>query len=236
MRKIALLLFTTVFPGLFSKAQVFYVEEAKLVMEFNQYQAAVGNTPPKHNLPYSEISGSPYLSREFVESEIISKDSILYINVKFRYNIYSDEMEFIRNNELLSLSNPMNFRYFLLGDDVFVYESFVTQGGSPKRGYFQLLNPGPSGTLLKRYSVSYSPPEEAQPYAAAKPARFSKATESFYIQFPGNLPAELSMNRRRILDVFPDKKKELENFISSSKLNFRNEKDLKRLVEYYNQL
>lgn len=236
MRKIALFILLGTSVVFYSNAQLFYVEEAKLVMEFNQYQAAVGNTLAKHHLPYSEISGSPYLNRDFIESEIISKDSIRYINVKFRYNIYIDELEYIMNNELLSLSNPMNFRYFLLGDDVFTYQSFVSPGGSPKRGYFHLLYLGPSGTLFKRYSVSYSPPEEPQPYAAAKPARFSKGADSYYIQFPGKLPAEISLNRRRVLDVFPDKKNELENFITSNRLNFRNESDLLKLVEYYNTL
>lgn len=217
------------------KSQTFY-DYSRTVREFEIYQSTVGGKVTRYELPYSEIKGSPYLNAQFVESELISFDSIKYINVKFRYNIYADQMEYLAGEEILTLANPIDFRYFILYEDIFVYQAFTSAGSKPQRGFFQLLFSSPSVTLSKKMTTIYEPADELQAFAEPKPARFTKKSDKYYLSFPGSLPAEVSLNSRRVLAAFPDKIKELENFISDKRMRFRNEDDLVKLVDYYNSL
>lgn len=217
------------------KSQNFY-DFSKTVREFDIYQSTVGGTITKYELPYTEIKGSPYLNEHFSDSELISNDSIRYINVKFRYNIFADQMEYLAGEEVLTLANPLDFRYFILDESVFVYQAFVSGSTRPQRGFFQLLYSGSAVSLSKKITIIYEPAEELQAFAEPKPARFTKKSDKYFLTFPGGLPAEVSLNRRKVLEPFPDKIQELENFISDKRMKFRIEDDLVKLVDYYNSL
>jgi hypothetical protein len=206
-----------------------------IVREFQQYQKTMGKTITNARLRYDNISGSPYLYDHFMRGELITHDSVKYINVSLRYNIYTDEMEFEIGDEFRSIANPESFRYFLIGNDLFVFQPIQRTISGIKSGYFLVLISGET-MLFKRLSVIFEPPAEPQAYAAARQARFTKKADTYFIRFKGSLPIELSMNRRKILDAFPDKNSELENFIQKNRLNFRKEEDLIKLVAFYNQL
>jgi hypothetical protein len=220
---------------LFLKSQSFY-DFSKTVREFDIYQSTVGGRITKYELPYADIKGSPYLNAQFVESELISNDSIRYIHVKFRYNIFADQMEYLAGEEILTLVNPLEFKYFILDEDIFVYQAFVSVTSKPQRGYFCLLFSGPSVSLSKKMTVVYEPAEELQAFAEPKPARFTRKSDKYYLTFPNGLPVEVSMNRKKVIEAFPDKKSELQKYISEKRLKFRNEADLLSLVSFYNNL
>lgn len=209
---------------------------SKTVREFDIYQSTIGGRVTKYELPYTEIKGSPYLNAQFAESELISNDSIRYINVKFRYNIFADQMEYLAGEEILTLANPLDFRYFILDENVFVYQAFVSGNSKPQRGYFQLLFSDTSVTLFKKMTIIYESAEELQAFAESKPARFTKKSDKYFLTFPEGLPVEISLNRKKVLEAFPDNKIELEKYISEKRLKFSNEEDLLSLVDFYNNL
>jgi hypothetical protein len=233
MRKIIIGIILLSIKSITLQAQTSNIYEPPLIREFNIYQSSMGNTILKTDLHYADISGSPYYKQDFAESEIISRDSIKYVNVKLRYNMYTDQMEFLKGNEVLAISNPTDFSYFIMDEDVFIYQSYLSGTSSIKRGYFQLLNFGPSVKLAKRFNLFYEPPSEPDAYASAKPAKFVRRSDIYYLQFPGSVFTEVNLNRKKILEVFPDKKQELENFISDKRLKFRSEDDLISLVDFY---
>ncbi len=218
------------------KSQNLIIDEPTLVREFLLHQAAMGKTLTQQDIPYNQITGSPYYNPVFIESEIFSNDSIKYINVKLRYNIFTDQIEFIDGNEILEIANPTDFMYFIIGDDTFVHQAYLLGSSTPGRGFFKVLALGQSAALTKRMEIKYNPPELPQAYAEAKPPKFIRMPDSYFIKFPGSLPFEIPLQRRRLISVFPNKIKELENFIETNNLNFRREEDIVKLVEYYNSL
>ena len=69
-------------------------------------------------------------------------------------------------------------------------------------------------------------------------AENSKSFESyeFYYFFVNNEMKRLKKDKSSVLNLFPDNRQKLEEFASSSNLNFKSSDQLVKLVEYYNSL
>jgi hypothetical protein len=236
MKKFSLLIILFFTFLTFLKSQGIYPEEIFLVREFNNHKALMGDNIIRAHMPYSNILGSPYLYDEFIESEAISKDSIRYVNVKFRYNIFEDKLEYLNGEEVLVLTNPHDFSYFFLGQDVLFYQSYPSRRELANQGYFLLLTIGNKAALSKKINITYEPPKDAQVYTAAKKPEFKRSADHYFIKFEGSVPSRIYPNKRKVLKSFPDKKGELEIFIIQNQLNFKKEDDIIKLVKYYNSL
>jgi len=73
-------------------------------------------------------------------------------------------------------------------------------------------------------------------FAEAKPARFVRKRNSYYLKFGRQIPREINLNRRSILQAFDEKQDEIAGFVRENNLSYRNIDDLVRMAEYYNRL
>lgn len=206
------------------------------VKEFNDYQSKNGLTHPRFNNPHSNVDGSPYLFRDFAKGEATSNEKTRYVNAQFRYNMYTDQIEYEKYGEIYILNNPGDFEYFIIGENIFCYKLFNTSDGLLKKGYFQLLNKGEDATLFKKKNVKFVPPKEAEAYAPASAAKFMSASDSYFISFHGKPLVMLNLKKKEFMSVFPEKTNEIESYIANQKLSIRKEEDLLKLVEFYNKL
>lgn len=210
--------------------------DSKVIKEFNDYQTLTGFSHPRFNNTYLSVDGSPYLFREFTVGEAVSNDNTRYVNANFRYNMHTDQIEYEKYGDIYILNNPGDFKYFIIGDNIFCYKLFSTSDGLLKKGYFQLLNNGEEATLFKKKNVKFVPPKEAEAYAPASSAKFMSASDSYFISFHGKPLVRLNLKRKEFISVFPEKTNEIEHYIANQKLSIRKEEDLLKLVEFYNKL
>lgn len=238
--RLVLILFALVLLDFLSYGQSVGILEGRgsyyeMVRDFENTQMTIGKASTNSGIFYEDINGSPYSHDGFQKGELITHDGIRYVNVKLRYNIFTDEIEYQSGEQVLSLANPLDFRYIIIDEQVFVYYPFQAGSGAIKKGFFQLIHLG-EALFLKRMNISYQRPEAPQAYAEAKPARFVRGSDTYYFRFSDRMPEEISFNRKKILRTFPDYQNELDAFIRSNRLRFRNEEDMIRLLEYYNEL
>ena len=78
-------------------------------------------------LIYKDISGSPYLNDELVLGQVIFKkgDSAEYY---LRYDIYADEIEYLKNKSLYSVINMPALDHINLNGQRIVYQTFYENG------------------------------------------------------------------------------------------------------------
>jgi hypothetical protein len=230
----------SLFLGTFSygilMSQFLVETDIKAVKEFNDYQSLNGLSHPRLNNTHLSVDGSPYLYRDFTKGEALSIDNTRYVNATFRYNMYTDQIEYEKNGDIYVLNNPGDFKYFIIGNNIFCYKLFSTSDGLLKKGYFQLLNNGEDATLFKKKNVRFVPPKEAEAYAPASPAKFMSASDHYYISFHGKPLVMLNLKKKEFMSVFPEKTNEIEGYIANQKLSIRKEEDLLKLVEFYNKL
>lgn len=180
----------------------------------------------------AKIEGSPYLNESFAPADVYSSKG-KFPAVLMRYNIYTDEIEYKQKDIIYILLPGTDVKKVVFGDHVFVVET-VEVRGKPKSGYFSLLDSG-KVTLLAKKVVTF---REAQAPKAleveGKPAKYSKSQDEFLYKIGDGPLMELN-NVKKMIETFPDKHDELRQFVATEKIS-RNEKELTKLIKYYNSL
>ncbi len=183
-------------------------------------------------LSEKDIKGSPYLNKEFIKGNIITKDNIVYENVPLRYNIYNDDIEFeMSEGAYLAISNPKKMKEIHIGEEVFIY-AIKRQKKGEQYGYYKLVEDGEI-QMLSRFNIVFKEATNTTGYKAAEPPQFNRNANSHYIKIGTKEPQQLS-KKKEIEKVFGAKSKEILAFIKKEKLNIRKEQDLKELVQHLN--
>lgn len=187
---------------------------------------------------YKNLKGSPYINEEFLLGEIYTENEIIFNNLQLRYNALSDEIE-IKNSEI---NNKVNYgalkresnKYIKILNKVYVFvpfENSISQGH-----YFEILSPQKSFDLYKKTTVKfYQPVEAVTSYDKSKPAEF-KQTHTYYLVDKKGSFYELPAKKGKLFKVLSNENKKVKDFAKKNNLKLDNEKDLIRLISYYNSL
>ncbi|MET3034959.1 hypothetical protein ABXT08_02540 [Chryseobacterium sp. NRRL B-14859] len=171
---------------------------------------------------YSDINGSAYIDDSFKQAKV-SQD---YTPIEARYNTYKDEIEFKQNNQIYVLPKDKSFsRIEFLGSK----ETLVLLGLNGKEGYFFELYSKNNKALLKRVTTTLTIPEKNKStYADDSPPTFKTAV-SYYIGV-GDKFMEVPGKRKKIYDLFPSQKTELEAKVKAKNIDVNTDKGLIEFV------
>lgn len=200
------------------------------IEQFLQYERLNKDVNKRNQNPYENNIGNPYLFRDFANGEIVTTDNFRY-NGKMRYNIYDDEIEYLVNDDNFWVSNPWVLDYITIDSITFIYCSADNKNKNDG-SYYILLVSGDCKLLLKK-GVILNDPVVAKPYVEAKPAEFVGRRDFYYILLENQEPVKIT-SKQKLLELFPGKTRQMKNFLKNISLN--KEKDLIKLVEYYNGL
>jgi len=185
-------------------------------------------------LSESDIEGSAYLNAEFTNGALYTLQKEKYVDVPLRYNLYNDEMEFKNSqNEILAIADPGNIERIEIGNAVFYYMPYLL-GKKTINGYFELIISG-NVSLYTKHKVSFLAAEVAGAYKDAKPPRFERSADEYFIKNRNN-PASIISNKKDLLDILSDHNTEIESFVKKNKTKVNDLDDLIGVVKYYNSL
>jgi hypothetical protein len=178
------------------------------------------------------VEGSLYVGEDWPEGILTLKGGKTIENYRFRYDVYSDQMQFIAGNDTLAFASPGELHSIVFKGMTFVYEPYECSDILMK-GYFQLITPGKKQLLLKR-SVAYHLNENENTPIESKESYL--ITECYFLK-TGNQPAHKVMcNRKSAILALNDKRKELEEYLKITGNKVKTLEDLKKMVEYYNSI
>ena len=185
-------------------------------------------------LEQNGVKGSPYMMEEFVDGYVVTNNNFKYVDIPLRYNIYNDNIEFQRDDEILAFNNPSDYRVIAIGNHIFIYSEYASSN-SNKSTYFEVLNNNKKLLLLKRYGMELINPVASKGYVEAKPAEFKQNPVRYYLKVDG-MPAQEIGNLNTTFLLFGDKKSAIEDLIKMEKLKLRKQSDLLRIVDFYNAM
>lgn len=200
------------------------------IEEFLHYQRLNRDVTKRKENPYERIKGNPYLFKDFVSGEIVTTDNFRYKG-KMRYNIYDDEIEYLVNDDNFWISNPWVLDFITIDSITFIYCSADRQN-KDEGTYYILLVKGDCKLLLKK-GVILNDPVSAKPYVDAKPAEFVTKRDTYYIILNNSEPEKIT-SKQKLLKLLSVKGNNMRSYLKDISLN--KEKDLVKLVEYYNGL
>lgn len=187
---------------------------------------------------FKNLKGSPYANEEFLLGKIYNGEELAFDNIYLRYNALSDEIE-IRNSEkndklkygAISKNTEEIIKIY---NQVYVYVPF--ENSNENGNYFEILSEQNTFDLYKKTTVKFYPPVDAiTSYDKSKPAEF-KQTNTYYLVDKKGSFYELPSKKNKILKVLSKENKKVKDFAKNNHLNLDEDKDLIRLVAYYNTL
>ena len=203
-------------------------------IDMAQYRESFGLTEEEFN----NIQGSPYANDEFIAGNIYKNDKELYKDVLLRYNISADEIEVKKSkndsdDSYGALIKEPNTLIKIL-NDIYIFVPF--EGSNENGHYFTILTEESNFDLYKKAEVSYSAPSFAKTsYDRDRPASFTQKSTFYMVSKDGRF-FELPNSKSKIIKVMNNKKDQVKGYIKKTRLDFKKEKDLIKLVKYYNSL
>lgn len=186
-----------------------------------------------NNPSYANIEGTAYLNEEFVRGDVFINDTILIEEVPLRYNIYSDQMEFVSAQEQVLVIDDAHKKFeFNLGGELFSIENYIDRGNT-EHGVLQLVVDG-DFRLYKRYQVDFKPATKTIGFQEAQPNRFTRQDDQ-YLLAVGEQTPETVRNHKDLLEKLKVHKPAIENYAKEQKLKLKKEEGLIQLIQYCNE-
>jgi hypothetical protein len=187
---------------------------------------------------YADVSGSAYLYPNFKFATIVLKDGRTYNNVQARLNLVEHEVNFIASNGEQGYIGKGMVTSILFNDTTKdgVNANFFQTGFSPIDNqsaihFYQVLVNGKI-SLLK--SINKNIEERLNELSGEKSKEFAQR-ENLYVLYEGSLK-RVKKDSDFFLSTMANQKEAINQYIRTNKLNFKNEEQLKKLVEFYNSL
>lgn len=184
----------------------------------------------------ANISGTPYIEDKFFDSEISGVSEKLLT----RYNAATDEIEIKKEDTEGEFLLPKTAEYGTVsskyGKYILKLVDYVTPKGESINGYLVELWANENSSLLRRDRIKLEEGREGNGYTGYTPPKYAKAAAEYYIQFKGKDIAVFPKNRKALIELFKDKKSEIETFFKSNDLSFKDEKDMAKITEFASTL
>jgi hypothetical protein len=170
-----------------------------------------------------------FLYDTFAEGTVELSGGIAYEPVLLRYDLYFQQMQFIRGGDTLAFANPGELRKVVLDNRNFIYSAYRNKRMLDS-SYFEVISDG-SCRLLRRHYLKYHyaapgvPDEEEYVYQT-----------SLYVKKGTDPAMPLRKCRKAVCCAFPEKKEVIKDFIKTNNLKMRNTEDIIMVVEYYNRI
>ena len=216
-------------------SQFVYAQEYEIRQALDFYRAnKMMSGDWKTTLSENDIEGSPYLNDEFVPGTIYTLQKQQFVEIPIRYNIYNDQLEFkTESGQIQAMANPEIIEKVKFGTYEMDYLPY-SYSKKIRKGFFIILEEGKASLYTKK-TISYRKAEEPGAYKEAEPAKFVTNPDDYFIRI-GMEEAKLIGNKKDLISIFPDHKKEIENFIKKNKTKTNKPESLVELIEYYNSL
>ena len=221
-----------------TKILIFLLLFSKLI-SYSQVNARINSMTTKSSLyvdnPYEKVEGNPYVEEEFMEGVVVFKDSSKISEVFLRLNHNTDQIEFMEGDEIRGFTKPEDLAIASFGSRSFIYNKY-RRGKKIQSGYFEVLASGYCKLLFRRESIikrEQVPPSEM---SGGNYRDYFRTTKEYYLVLGAEPAKKVIKSQKNVLKVLAEEESNLKKYIADEGLKVKNEKDLVKLINYYNKL
>jgi hypothetical protein len=181
------------------------------------------------------VEGSPYLDVQFKPARINDSEATKLV----RFDALNHRVEVhVRANSVMILDDAEPYTISLLdgSNKVYVNGKYRDDKGAVKRSFFLRHRKTDQFCLLEKEEIKFYKSEKAQGYQDRKPPQYKKERSIFYLQHKkkrSNELVALPTRAKKFVGLFPDRSKELRDFIKNENLDLYLAEDLIEVLDYY---
>lgn len=168
-----------------------------------------------------------FLTEEYQEAKVDALTDKFY----FRYNIFADEMEFIKDGTVYFLSKTENqiINFVNLG------RKFTVLNLNGELKYFEINSVG-NASLYTKKNVGFIEGKVAKTqFESSKKAKFIEKKDDYFVILNSEL-IKLPKGKKDFYNLFGDKSSNIKTFMKQEKLNRKKIADVIKVFNYYNSI
>jgi hypothetical protein len=186
----------------------------------------------------STVKGDPYLDTAFRSCNFKLYKTEERISTPSRYDVLNNELEIKTTGGIMTLPTKLVERYSFKGkqkDSVFFVNAAAYKfEDTPFDGFLQQLVDG-EFQLLKLIRAEIVKPSYNPSLEVGDRDAYIVKKETLYYSLPDKMISKIK-GKSEMLSLFGGKKELMKSFISSNRLGFKNEDDLIKIFDYFNNL
>lgn len=189
-----------------------------------------------HTRQSREVRGSPYLNKEWLQGHLVMENSVRSEQLMLRLNTYDQEVEFVRNEEVLVIP-PQNLNavviYSEFGDIRFENGFRSEEEEIGPNTLLRVLHDGKSKLLVHHVTVLQ---EDMASYGTANQLdEYIKNQKYYFVDTEGTFH-EIRLRERDFLGQMGEYADKVEDYANSNNLSFDEESEAAILMQYYDKL
>ena len=173
------------------------------------------------------IEYKKYLTKEY-KAEFVDD---FKVRAFLRYNIYEDQMEFVKDNNVYYLKKDIG-RKIKFADKT----TYLVYGLEGKPQFFLVHQEGKNMLLAKQVVRYVEAREPNSGYDRGTPADYRRRKDEIFIAFEGKGLVEVPRKKKTFYKIFGDHEAKIKSYMKENRLGYKNVDDLKQVVAYYNTL
>jgi hypothetical protein len=180
--------------------------------------------------------GSPNVFSDFLKGDIYFSNRTVARNAMINYDCYNDRVLIRRGeNEYLLDNRKIDRLVFNTGQDTTALFRQVFLEDKKKTVFMRLLYQNKS-SLYKHHYKTFLEADYTGPYSADRRYDEYSDEHAWYIEPAGREPRKLRPKKKALIQIMESHGREIEEFIKREKPDLKSDRDLIRLVEYYDSL
>jgi len=192
-------------------------------------QPSTGGAPGPTSLPM--LNNSCYLEPGWTEGSVMLSNNSILENINLRYDLYHQQLQFVRDDDTLAFANPNEIKSFDLGKQHFIYTNYKS-GNLVGKGYFEVVADGKCDLLVRR-TVKYHLETDANP--SLQQELYIREC-NYYLSRNGETAMQVKISKSDVLAALSDKQQEIKQYMDVNKIKMNSCEQLKTVVDYYNTL
>ncbi len=169
-----------------------------------------------------------YLTEGFKPSKIDDQKKIFFL----RYNIFEDQMEFVKDDNLYYMQKNLNTKVFFRT----LSKTYKCLNHNRDLGYYTLHIESDKLGLVTKETVRFIEAKKAETsYGEDKPANFRRQKDQHYFVMDNQL-YKVEKKKKDFLAFFKSNQGAVKKHMKSKKLSYKNISDLKEIVKFYNSI
>lgn len=188
--------------------------------------------------PNETIEGTPYFNSEWTKGQVHLRTDSKEDDILLRYNAHANELEFKRGDKVLVAIPRMVTAFSLLNEDnekVFFKNGFRSQDHDIHPGLFLRVIHDGKVKLVAKHKTDFQKAHSVNPLTGKKTSHFIPKKDYYLITEDGTFH-DIKLKRKHVVRALNKNKGELEKFARQNDLDFGEEKDLDKILAYYNSL
>jgi hypothetical protein len=182
---------------------------------------------------YADFKGTPFLLDEWLAGKVATSKG-LHFNTQLKFNLFTNSLFLNKDGEALEITDDIkSFTLMPVVADSNSYRNFtkgIIASGLTAKQFVEKLE----GGKHELYKLNTKVVRELNEINVGIVKSFASVVRYYITDAAGVKPVEL--DKKQILEALSDKQELVKDYISKEKLSFKNEKDLIKVVKFYNTL